>query len=187
MLGISTTFAALLIYVSFFISYKLCIDHKIVENVVGRYTLFSLIGILFLMLEVILFLLLESIWRDNYHSIIMGVWSFWEDRCNKWIVHDDLGYFFTSFSEENETISIYRQDFFGMKYVAHLGLPKDQKDLEEVVALDIKKRLDDVYTTKVEEIKKNKGYSSRINKLLAWDGYLDKVSRRDGKIDKILK
>jgi hypothetical protein len=57
----------------------------------------------------------------------------------------------------------------------------------EEISVDIKTSLDSRYRNILYKIQENKEDRERINKIKSWDGYLDTQSRRDNKIDKILK
>jgi hypothetical protein len=57
----------------------------------------------------------------------------------------------------------------------------------EKISVDIKSSLDNRYKKILRKIQEDKEDRERINKIKSWDGYLDTQSRRDNKIDKILK
>jgi hypothetical protein len=115
------------------------------------------------------------------HSFLLLPISFFMTLQNKWVYHDDLGYFFATF--EGEDITIYKQSFF---YSKELFSVDNTGDVDKV-ALRIKKELDTIYSKKVTKEKENNILKEKINKMKKWDGYLDKKGRRDGKLNDILR
>ena len=57
----------------------------------------------------------------------------------------------------------------------------------EIISNDIKSTLDVRYRSLLNKIQEDKQDKEKIKKIKSWDGYLDTQSRRDNKIDKILK
>lgn len=118
---------------------------------------------------------------EKRNSFLVGVVSIFLQHNYKWVYHDELGYFFVSF--EKDEISIYDQGFFVSTELFRLGNTGNVKEISS----KIKTKLDNLYSEKIIEEKKQKDLANKIETLKKWDGYLDTKSRRDGKINEILK
>ena len=124
----------------------------------------------------------KEIQSDKKCITILGyIYYFRELKDRKWIYHSDLGYYLCIITKDS--IRLFEPNFIYMKEIYngynHGGVEK--------ISVDIKTYLDSRYRNILYKIQENKEDRERINKIKSWDGYLDTQSRRDNKIDKILK
>lgn len=106
-------------------------------------------------------------------------------RKYKFVSHSELGYYIFIFDGNEGTL--YEVNWFSLKYILVLDLNSFGYDSEKI-SNRIKLHLDDLYKFKLEEIRRGDNTKNSIDSLInKWDGYLDKVSRRDSKIDQLLK
>jgi hypothetical protein len=119
--------------------------------------------------------------NKKWITILGYIYYFRELKDRKWIYHSDLGYYLCVIT--NDEIRLFEPNFLYMNEVYngynHGGVEK--------ISVDIKTSLDSRYRNLLYKIQENKENRERINKIKSWDGYLDTQSRRDNKIDKILK
>jgi hypothetical protein len=103
-------------------------------------------------------------------------WFITLDR--KRIYYSDLGYFYVSI--KGDYVRIYKQGPIMSHYLFNVWYSGDIESLRS----SIKDKLDSLYREELEEslIKKLKK-----DKLKDWDGYIDIVSKRDDRLNQILK
>jgi hypothetical protein len=89
----------------------------------------------------------------------------------KRIYYSDLGYFWCWRKSDNKVI-VYKQSYFYMKKLFNIQYNGDN----DVLGIRIKDELEEIYT---EELKKKRESDSFKN----WNGYIDTVSERDGKLN----
>lgn len=94
----------------------------------------------------------------------------------KKIYYSDLGYFYMSIKKDGTMVSIHKQGFFMSHKLFELYYNNDVEELRTL----IKAHLNNIYREKLEK-KKLK------DKLKQWDGYIDIVSKRDDKLNQLLK
>jgi hypothetical protein len=134
--------------------------------------LFSfLFYILFHMLGITYFILIKPEVFDifDYCFPFFGILLLNQKR----IYYSDLGYFYLS---GTKTLTIWEQNFFYSKKLGYIWYNGDVDKLRT----EIKSKLDTIYEKELEELKKKKS-------LKDWNGYIDKKSERDDKLNKILK
>lgn len=103
----------------------------------------------------------------------------------KFVSHSDLGYYLLVF--DGVYSHLYEFRWFSLKYIMEQDLRRINYDSEKLSNM-IKSHLDSLYKVRLAEIRTSEETKRGINNLVnKWDGYLDKVSRRDSKIDEILK
>jgi hypothetical protein len=124
----------------------------------------------------------REIYAQNKFITIFGyIYYFRELKDRKWIYHSDLGYYLCIITKDE--IRLFEPNFIYMNEIYngynHGGVEK--------ISVDIKSSLDNRYKKILRKIQEDKEDRERINKIKSWDGYLDTQSRRDNKIDKILK
>lgn len=119
--------------------------------------------------------------NKNWITILGYIYYFRDLKDRKWIYHSDLGYYLCIITK-NE-IKLFEPSFLYMNQV-YDGYNNGHVDH---ISVDIKSSLDNRYRKLLSKIQENKEDKERINKVKSWDGYLDTQSRRDNKIDKILK
>jgi hypothetical protein len=101
----------------------------------------------------------------------------------KWIYHSELGYFLSIIKKDK--IIIYDQKFLCREELISYRTNKRTTPIS--LSKEIKDYLDRLYLEKLDEIKKLKEQNDKIEEFKKWDGFLDVVGRRDGKIDQLLK
>ena len=103
---------------------------------------------------------------------------------SKWIYHSNVGYFYCVI--ESNRIIIYQQEYFNR--IELETFQTDRKEFTtEKLSIDIKNYLDSLYQERIKKQKKKVDTNARLKVIKNWDGFLDVVGRRDGKIDKLLK
>jgi hypothetical protein len=123
-----------------------------------------------------------EIYSNKKWITILGYIHYFRDlKDRKWIYHSDLGYYLCVITKDE--IRLFEPNFIYMNEIYngynHGGVEK--------ISVDIKSSLDNRYKKILRKIQEDKEDRERINKIKSWDGYLDTQSRRDNKIDKILK
>lgn len=94
----------------------------------------------------------------------------------KKIYYSDLGYFYMSIKKDGSMVSIHKQGIFMSHKLFEIYYNDDVEELRS----SIKAHLDSIYREKLEK-KKIK------DKLKQWDGYIDTTSKRDDKLNQLLK
>jgi hypothetical protein len=102
----------------------------------------------------------------------------------KWIYHSELGYFLSII--KNDKIIIYDQKYFCREELIDYRIV-NKKTTPITLSKDIKDYLDRLYLERLDDIRKLKEQNDKIEEFKKWDGFLDVVGRRDGKIDQLLK
>jgi hypothetical protein len=100
------------------------------------------------------------------------------------VYHAELGYFILYIDPTGQIskISLFKQDTLRLKHLNDFSVDKP-----EILKEKIKKFLDKEYQDLLK-LKENKKITlSKIEKIKEWDGFLDVVSKRDEKINQILK
>lgn len=123
--------------------------------------------------------------RDNedYWLVTSGIQLI--KKKYKFVSHSELGYFILIF--DGSDADLYEVNWVSLKHIISLNMNNHNYDPVKI-SNKIKSKLDDLYQIRLEEIRKKEDIKNNINKLVTkWDGHLDVVSRRDSKIDQILK
>jgi hypothetical protein len=94
----------------------------------------------------------------------------------KKIYYSDLGYFYMSIKKDGSMVSIHKQGIFVSHKLFEIYYNNDVEKLRS----SIKAHLDSTYREKLEK-KKIK------DRLKQWDGYIDTTSKRDDKLNQLLK
>lgn len=124
----------------------------------------------------------KEIYSNKSWFTILGYIHYFRDlKDRKWVYHSDLGYYLCIITDDN--IMLFEPNFLYMQEVYH-NYNHGNVDL---ISSDIKATLDSRYRRQLEKIHEYKENREKINKIKSWDGYLDTQSRRDNKINKILK
>jgi len=95
---------------------------------------------------------------------------------NKRIYYSDLGYFYIRTNRKGDEVCVYKQGYFFYDKLFEVHHNKDIKTL----SIDIKCRLDYMYKEELERLKVKKAIKD-------WDGYLDLPSKRDDKLNQLIK
>lgn len=106
---------------------------------------------------------------DEYYSFLFGIILINQKR----IYYSDLGYFYMSGKSK---LTIWNQGYFTSNKLFHVYY---NGDIEQTT-YEIKSKLEAIYQEELEENRKRK-------LLKDWNGYLDKKSERDDKLNKLLK
>ena len=114
-------------------------------------------------------------------TIFTYVWYF-KDYINiKWVCHSELGYFPTIIGKRN--LTIYEQGIFSINKLISI----DTDHTIEQISDSVKSHLDWVYKNYLQDVKETEVLKAKQNEIKKWDGYLDVPTRRDKKIDELLK
>jgi hypothetical protein len=119
---------------------------------------------------------------DNKKSVLNYVRYFNNYINFKWIYHDKLGYFPSIVKDKK--IEIYSQGIF---FITKLVDVDTERQSIERISSFIKSHLDWVYQNRLTVTKSKDIIKSKKEEIKKWDGFLDTVSRRDKKIDDLLK
>lgn len=124
-----------------------------------------------------------SYWHREEKSIIF-YYFFKTFKRTKIVHHEHLGDFILKLDKNIPTgkeLDLYQQNWFGFKRIASFELV----DNPEVLAKRIKSKLDEIYSKKLFQTDQEIRLKQKVNKIMEWDGYLDVVTRRDDKLDKL--
>lgn len=130
--------------------------------------------------------ILENQFGENIFSFLSAP-SF--TYVSKITYHPELGYFIMFFEQSDNklTINCFKQGFLSRRLIFSEEI---YQATEQNIIEKTKSKLDNIYKEKIkaqkERIEREEYYSKVKSTIDAWDGYLDKVSRRDAKIDKIV-
>ena len=140
----------------------------------------SLLGILSVtIIQLILYLL--SHWHRENDSIIFYYFFMSLKKC-KVVHHEYLGDFIIQIdNSKSREVMLFKQDWFGFENLNSFDLQDDP----EVLAKNIKIKLDSLYSQKLYEDDIKNKFNQKVNKIMEWDGHLDTVTRRDDKLDKL--
>lgn len=118
---------------------------------------------------------------QSYITILGYIFYHNNRRDRKWIFHSDLGYFLCVITKER--IYLYEPNFLYLKEIY------DEWNIGNIegISNNIKNSLDSRYKNILRDKLEMKETRERIDLIKSWDGYLDTQSRRDNKIDKLLK
>lgn len=117
----------------------------------------------------------------NYITILGYIFYHTKRKDRKWIFHSDLGYFLCIITKDR--IYLYEPSFLYLKEIY------DEWNVGNIegISKNIKNSLDSRFKNILKIKLENKEAKERMNMIKNWDGYLDTQSRRDKKIDNLLK
>lgn len=119
---------------------------------------------------------------DGKKTILNYVWYF-KDYINiKWVCHSELGYFPTIIGKRK--LTIYEQNLFSVKKLTSIST--ENTSIENISNM-VKQHLDWLYKNYLQDAKEAEVLKAKQNEIKKWDGYLDVPTRRDKKIDELLK
>jgi hypothetical protein len=140
-------------------------------SIILTYSVFTLIGLVMTMIN-------GMISDDNnipdIGDIIPFVWIPLALKQKK-IYYSDLGYFFITV--KYNIVTVHKQGYFFRTRLFEIFFRGDDVDK---LRMDIKSELEVIYKKELEK-------KRRKNIIKNWDGYIDTVSKRDDKINQILK
>ena len=119
---------------------------------------------------------------DGKKTILNYVWYFKDYIGIKWVCHSELGYFPTIIRKRK--LIIYEQGIFSINKLTDIDT--DRYTIEQI-SDRVKSHLDWVYKNYLQDAKEAEVLKAKQNEIKKWDGYLDVPTRRDKKIDELLK
>jgi len=119
---------------------------------------------------------------DGKKTILNYVYYFKDYMNIKWVCHSDLGYFPIIIGKRK--LAIYEQGIFSINKLTNIDT--DRYTIEQI-SNSVKSHLDWVYKNYLADTKEAELIKSKQNEIKKWDGYLDVPTRRDKKIDELLK
>ena len=179
---LSTLLYTSIILGSFYIVYDNQMGINKEFNIIGRFFSKFFILIIMLFIEFLVLIVMENkIFKEKTYSIISLMVPFIVKHKEKWALHSELGPFLISITKNK--INVYQQNYLTLIEISEF----DNNGNESETTNQIKRSLDSYFKNKLE-IKKLANLSKdKLNTLDNWDGYFDKQTRRDNKIDKLLK
>jgi hypothetical protein len=151
------------------------------KNSVGATLAVAVLSLLFFALYNGFLSLLTMPFRDNGKTSF--VHFFMKPINMKIVSHEHLGDFFINLGNDDNYITIYKQKLFILE---DIGNVRKSNNIEKMAG-DIKKFLDDKYQKILNEKNKEEAILAWKKRVADWDGYLDPVTRRDNKINELLK
>jgi hypothetical protein len=119
---------------------------------------------------------------DGKKSVFNYLWNFKRYRNIKWIYHSELGYFPSVIGKKK--LYLYRQNIFTIDDVLDIDTPNRTI---KYISDSVKSHLDWLYKNELDDAKKAELIKAKNDEIKKWDGFLDVPSRRDKKIDELLK
>ena len=101
-------------------------------------------------------------------------------RKPKIVHHEHLGEFLLIFDKDNDLV-LLKQNWFTSKEIGHYYLTDDT----EALSKKIQENLNGLYKNILSEEEKKKNIKNKINKIMSWDGHLNKTTRRDDKLEQL--
>ena len=143
--------------------------------IIGNIIIFLLILALY---EFILHCL--SYWHREDDSVIFYYFFKTIKRNSKIVKHEHLGDFLLTISMNSNSnpVVFYNQNWLGCEIIGEWSIYED-------LTTNINKRLDNIYKQKLYDIDQQKRENAKISEIMKWDGHLNKVTRRDEKLDKL--
>jgi hypothetical protein len=120
-----------------------------------------------------------SYWHREVDSIVF-YYFFKTLKRPKIVHHEHLGKFILTFDKDNDLV-LYKQNWFICEEIGTFYLTDDTEQL----AKKIQDSLNELYKDILYKEEKKKNIADKVNKIMSWDGYLDKATRRDDKLDKL--
>jgi hypothetical protein len=143
-------------------------------SIILTYSVFTLIGLVMTMINV---MISDDNNIPDIGDIIPFMWIPLALKQKK-IYYSDLGYFFITVKYNTvNTVTVHKQGYFFRTKLFDIYFRGDDVDK---LRMDIKSELEVIYKKELEK-------KRRKNIIKNWDGYIDTVSKRDDKINQILK
>jgi hypothetical protein len=95
---------------------------------------------------------------------------------NKRIYYSDLGYFYIRPNNNGDKVYLYKQGYLFYSKIGSVYYKRNTESLSK----EIKSELDKIYKKELERIIVKKAIKD-------WDGYLDLPSKRDDKLNQLIK
>jgi hypothetical protein len=119
---------------------------------------------------------------DGKKSIFNYIWNFKRYRNIKWIYHSELGYFPSVIGKKK--LFLYRQNIFTVDDLVDIDT---SGRTIKYISDSVKSHLDWLYKNQLDDSKRAELIKAKNDEIRKWDGFLDVPSRRDKKIDELLK
>jgi hypothetical protein len=119
---------------------------------------------------------------DGKKSIFNYIWNFKRYRNIKWIYHSELGYFPSVIGKKK--LFLYRQNIFTVDDLVDIDT---SGRTIKYISDNVKSHLDWLYKNQLDDNKRAELIKAKNDEIRKWDGFLDVPSRRDKKIDELLK
>jgi len=119
---------------------------------------------------------------DGKKSIFNYIWNFRRYRNIKWIYHSELGYFPSVIGKKK--LFLYRQNIFTVDDLVDIDT---SGRTIKYISDSVKSHLDWLYKNQLDDSKRAELIKAKNDEIRKWDGFLDVPSRRDKKIDELLK
>ena len=119
---------------------------------------------------------------DGKKSIFNYIWNFKRYRNIKWIYHSELGYFPSVIGKKK--LFLYRQNIFTVDDLVDIDT---SGRTIKYISDNVKSHLDWLYKNQLDDAKIAERIKVKNDEIRKWDGFLDVPSRRDKKIDELLK
>jgi hypothetical protein len=119
---------------------------------------------------------------DGKKSIFNYIWNFNRYRNIKWIYHSELGYFPSVIGKKK--LFLYRQNIFTVDDLVDIDT---SGRTIKYISDNVKSHLDWLYKNQLDDNKRAELIKAKNDEIRKWDGFLDVPSRRDKKIDELLK
>ena len=150
----------------------------------GYCVVVALLFIVFAFISLLIGALIEKIIGEKSFSFISAPFSINKD--NKYIYDSDRGYYLAMVDDSDNKLKlkIYKQNFFSLTELFEIDLIycNNEDDLKS----KLKTSFDNIQRENNFKKPKRK-YQEQYGYFKNWDGYVDKQSRRDGILDKLLK
>lgn len=176
-------FDSTLIFLSAYFDYL--IMHNATKVVGGAFWLVSvLLFLLFVFISMVLASAIEHFVGKNVYPFTSAPFSINKD--NKYIYDSDRGYYLAMVDDTDNKLKlkIYKQNFFSIIELFEIDLVSVRS--EDEMKNTLKRYFDNMVRENISKKPKHK-YHDQYEQFKKWDGYVDKQSKRDGLLDKLLK
>jgi hypothetical protein len=150
----------------------------------GYCAIVFLLFLLFIVISCVIIGVIEHFVGEKIYPFTSAPFSINKD--NKYIYDSDRGYYLAMVDDADNKLKlkIYKQNFFSMIELFEIDLVSVRS--EDEMKKTLKRYFDSIEEENNSKIPKRK-YHEQYGHFKNWDGYVDKQSRRDGILDKILK
>jgi len=177
-----TLFDSTLLFLCGYFAYLLPSGSKM--SITAHCFVVFLLFLVFSFLSILLVALIEKIVGEKNYSFIMALFSI--EKENKYVYDSNSGYYLAMINDADEKLKlqIYKQNLFSIKELFEIDLIYCLS--EDDIKNKIKTSFENLERENNFKKPKNK-YKEQYANFKNWDGYVDKQSRRDGILDKLLK
>lgn len=177
-----TLFDSTLLFLCGYFAYLLPSGSKM--SIAAHCFVVFLLFLVFSFLSILLSALIEKIVGEKNYSFIMAPFSI--EKENKYVYDSNSGYYLAMINDTDEKLKlqIYKQNLFSIKELFEIDLVYclSEDDIKSKIKISFEN------LERENNFKKPKHkYKEQYGHFKNWDGYVDKQSRRDGILDKLLK